>query len=57
MVFTKTLTIVGHYKNIKKKNTNTTPKHYLYYNVSKDTSLLCIIDVSFVSKPEGYFYQ
>ena len=57
MVFTKTLTIVGHYKNIKKKNTTTTPKHYLYYNVSKDTSLLCIIDVSFVSKPEGYFYQ
>lgn len=57
MVFTKTLTIVGHYKNIKKKNTNTTPKHYLYYNVSKDTSLLCIIDVSFVSEPEGYFYQ
>lgn len=57
MVFRKTLTTVGHYKNIKKKNTNTTPKHYLYYNVSKDTSLLCIIDVSFVSKPEGYFYQ
>ena len=57
MVFTKTLTIVGHYKNIKKKNTNTTPKHYLYYNVFKDTSLLCIIDVSFVSKPEVYFYK
>ena len=39
MVFTKTLTIVGHYKNIKKKDTKTTPKHYLYYNVSKDTCL------------------
>lgn len=57
MVFTKTLTIVESLQKYKEKEYKYNSQTLSYYNVSKDTSLLCIIDVSFVSKPEGYFYQ